>query len=723
MFSNHLDEISNKSFGVGSLLELQVYKNNIKSITAEAFLNTGSRVNIYLQCYHLTGIPFLYKNLTATCVTGSVLPKIRFQSGYSTTVKGNLRQGGFNCSFNKKILECTPCPSGFYGNRLNGCQACPQGGFYQDDVGRINCSLCSKGTFVNHSGGKSKEECALCPEGTDFTRHAGNRACFCKINYARTHRFQGCSICLEEGVNCVDDFKSLHPGYYWNWSFPGANITEYSSFVFHLKNDSVKYNEANQQYRYKIPQAHKCPIRLSCENQNSSSAYGIKGRCKVGYRGWLCSKCQKTFYSVLNTCFPCPDKIWIILEAAAILCLVLGVYLLILWQGKEYDRNKRSGRTILDKITSQMKIVLGFYQVVGELFESFHDVTWVGPLAFIGEILSFLKINILRVVIRPHCFSEKLYIDAKLQFIISLCFPIAVFSILVSCYQVWKLYLKFRKPSVVDRGKKLKELKNKFLTYAILLLFITYPPTCDVIFKLYPGACKTFYIFKNDTSVYITLLRSDFDLKCETLKTYQLLAYVATVAYVVSFPFVLLLLLRRYCKKHATNDHQGETIQYFEPHLNDTVNENEYLLSKRCESDVLPVWVKFLCENYKPQYWYWEIIELARKVTQTVLVTLLGWEDTLTKLLTIGTSVLFLTLHARLSPMMSNFEQRLQMFSLSAIFINVLIASVPIPQNYQAPLSTILIVINMIIILIIAGEVVFYFIRFIRRKFLHVSKN
>ncbi|KAJ8018317.1 hypothetical protein HOLleu_43759 [Holothuria leucospilota] len=44
------------------------------------------------------------------------------------------------------------------------------------------------------------------------------------------------------------------------------------------------------------------------------------------------------------------------------------------------------------------------------------------------------------------------------------------------------------------------------------------------------------------------------------------------------------------------------------------------------------------------------------------------------------------------------------MFSLTAIFINVLIASVPIPQDYQVPVSTILILMNMIIFLVIAGK-------------------
>ncbi|KAJ8049395.1 hypothetical protein HOLleu_02133 [Holothuria leucospilota] len=308
-----------------------------------------------------------------------------------------------------------------------------------------------------------------------------------------------------------------------------------------------------------------------------------------------------------------------------------------------------------------MKIVLGFYQVVGELFESFYDISWVGPLEFVGKVIAFLKVNILRVVIRPHCYSKKLHINAKIQFIISLSFPIAIIFLLVCFYQVWRLYLKYRvRASIENRIEKLSKMKEKLFTYALILLFVTYAPTCDVIFKLYPGACKTFFIYKNETAVNITLLRSDFDLECNTLKSYQTFAYIATGSYVVAFPCVLLLLLRRYSRKRVATNLLVDHSDGADPTPYSTLDERSVLINDSCDQIKIPVWLEFLSENYKPQFWYWEIIELARKVTQTVLVTLLGWEDTLTKLLTIGTSVLFLTLHAKLSPMTCQFEQRLQ---------------------------------------------------------------
>ncbi|KAJ8023560.1 hypothetical protein HOLleu_36032 [Holothuria leucospilota] len=356
----------------------------------------------------------------------------------------------------------------------------------------------------------------------------------------------------------------------------------------------------------------------------------------------------------------CPDPVWIILEIVVTLLLALGWYLLVKRQDNFPKKQRKERRTLVDKISSQMKIVLGFYQVVGELFESFHDVNWVGPLQFMGQLISFLKVNILRFIVRPHCLNEQFRVDVKLQMIISLIFPFGMAFFFITLYHLWKLILKCRLLYPVTGQKvTLDNLKNRLLTYALLLLFITYPPTCDVIFKLYPGACKTFPLFESNDSINITLLRADYDIECKTLKPYHLLAYVATITYVLAFPCALLFLLRKYCKRNLlVSLREGSQVGNSE-------NENVCLVKdKRQTFGKVPVWIIFLCENYKPQFWYWEIVELVRKVTQTILVKLLGWENALTKLLTIGMSVLFLTLHAKLSPMTNNFEHRLQVIAI-----------------------------------------------------------
>ncbi|PIK40502.1 hypothetical protein BSL78_22641 [Apostichopus japonicus] len=56
------------------------------------------------------------------------------------------------------------------------------------------------------------------------------------------------------------------------------------------------------------------------------------------------------------------------------------------------------------------------------------------------------------------------------------------------------------------------------------------------------------------------------------------------------------------------------------------------------------------------------------------------------------------------------------LFSLIAIFLNILVAAVPVAVQYQATLSTLLILLDVGIVLAVAGEVLLVLLRFIREK-------
>lgn len=369
----------------------------------------------------------------------------------------------------------------------------------------------------------------------------------------------------------------------------------------------------------------------------------------------------------------------------------------------------------MDVIISRIKIVLGFYQVIGEFFASLHDVNWAGALHVIGEAISYVELTILRVIVRPQCYSSNFEINPKLEFIIGTSLPVVIITVAVIYYLTSKccIYRKKRSPTNhFSRESHLLKIKMKLYTLVLVLLFITYPPICSAVFQLYPRACKSFCLDHN-SRYCIQRLRSDFDIDCEELHIYHYFAYFATVFYIITFPLTLLILLRRHCHNKAKlcNDRNVSSVMNEES----TADEQTPLLHDEPETPSIPVWLNFLCENYKSQFWYWEIVELSRKVTQTVLITLLGWEDKLTVLFTIGTSVLFLTMHARFWPMKDLFDQRLQMFSLTAIFINVVVAAMQVPEYYEGTINIILVLLNIVVIVILAAEALFSFIRHVRK--------
>ncbi|KAJ8049430.1 hypothetical protein HOLleu_02176 [Holothuria leucospilota] len=442
-----------------------------------------------------------------------------------------------------------------------------------------------------------------------------------------------------------------------------------------------------------MPQVFPCPRPTNCYNSQDD----LEVQCSKGYNGWLCSRCEENYYSVLNYCLPCPKSAWLYTELAAtgVFCVIL--YAFIFRRYKKQNGGNAATRLLVTTIISRGKIILGFYQVVGEFFSSVHGVHWTEALKLIGNLVSFVELNILRIIFKPKCLNEKLQLNPKIEFLIGIAFPCIL--ILSSFVLYWIMRVRYKLKCMFKRASEPVDvytttLKSKLLTGVVVLLFVTFPPICTTIFQLYPRACQKFCLDRKNTNC-MTLLRSDYDIHCKDLAAYHVSAYIATVLYVIGFPLVLFLILRKQTQRRPSGPLYA---------INETGTDLQNLMDDSHASKTNPVWVDFLCENYKPQFWYWEIIELTRKVTQTVLVTLLGWEHKLTVLVTIGISVLYLTLHARCMPMKSVFEQRLQMVSLIAVLTNVLVVAMDVPEEYGDEVSVAIIVLNVLVIVIIAGR-------------------
>ncbi|KAJ8020132.1 Signal peptide, CUB and EGF-like domain-containing protein 3 [Holothuria leucospilota] len=152
--------------------------------------------------------------------------------------------GGFECGNISKLftnsVNCTSCPTGTYGNKMEeGCSPCPAG-FYQDRVGTvpkeagaISCKTCNPGTFVPLGVGNSSKSCQVCPQGTNKTRYAGFRACFCLENYYRKDRFGKCLLFFCDSF-FLDELKNssislLHSDYSINCNTTSHDLHKLSS--------------------------------------------------------------------------------------------------------------------------------------------------------------------------------------------------------------------------------------------------------------------------------------------------------------------------------------------------------------------------------------------------------------------------------------------------------------------------------------------------------------
>ncbi|XP_071836945.1 uncharacterized protein [Apostichopus japonicus] len=648
--------LPNSQYNPSKLIEAQ--RNPVQHLSVEFLKGIQENGEIILTCSGLY-IPTAPYNINIDCVENTFQTTIKV---IGADQRDSLLQRGFNCTQTEpKILRrytCVACAQGSYTSlqRREVCKPCPRGGFYQDEVGQfqrlpnvIACNNCNNGTFVAKGGGVSPLNCTVCPEGTIKSRHAGYRACFCMDNYFRRDRFGGCELCPQAGLRCENDFVTIEPGFYWNWTL--SNISEYKLYIENLQKFDDSYDETTASFSGSLAYVHPCRQKFKCDNKNDT----VEGNCHRGYTGFMCTECAEKYFPVMNLCHECPQTWVFLLEVAVGLLLLAGCcfYVVYTYRRKRHEE----ARSIIDVALARGKIVLGFYQVMGEFWDSLDVLYWPEVFKQLSGWLDLLQFNISTIFIKPSCLVPSVSLNAYSEFLIGIIVTVSVALVPAMAVCLRKVRAKFfQGDSSNSRSQRLRQvviIKQDTLLFATLLgLFITYPSTCNSTITLYRPACQTFTL--DETMLHnVSLLRSDLSINCNTNthRKFEIAAYVFSL-YIVAFPGLLFYLLWKYRKDSSGQD------------------------STR-SSSLHPKWLRFLNENYKDQFWYWEIVEITRKVSQTCIVILFGWGSSLSIFITIFLAVIFFTLHASFSPMKDKFEQQLQLASLLAIFLNMLMVAVP----------------------------------------------
>ncbi|XP_072051655.1 uncharacterized protein [Amphiura filiformis] len=767
IFSNNISTIRNHSLDTSknTLETIYMYYNDITRIEDNAFDRLANNTKIYVSTSRLSKWPHCSDDVNVFAVDDYINISL---PAYNKLDVG-MMQSGFQC----KEYKCVPCKPGTYGDhKTYGCINCPAGGYFQErsgqvseDRGGIGCKLCVNGTFVSpdEAPGRRAADCEVCPTGTKKNRFAGFRACPCLDGYYRKDRFGPCMLCPEHGINCTDEYQKLQPGFWWTWNWNSSNSrdpeipqnlsTEYKAFISNLlihDRSYETYDQASTRFENALPKPYPC-LR---GNDSCPASNGIDESCGEGYEGWLCSRCSDDFYSWFEYCIKCPPIWHLILEAFGVIILV-GIFIgVTVW---DIRRRGNTSRSLVDVLVARLKIVLGYYQIAGAIFTSLHNIHWPHGISNLATLFRALELNIFKIVAKPRCFIKTLEWNIYNEFVLGLivcCLAIALPSVVYSC--VW-LYLKVKFSKYgndhVNGRTNLKRLRPKCYLFVILILFISYPSLCDVILSLLPVACQTFCVDENN--LYCThRVRSDYSIDCDTQKhkNYIKSAYFALL-YIVGFPLTAFLVIlknsprkltasKEYQERETDNDSNCTELSLIEEdeeensnnrrenHLEETGNtavENEETESVASEGSATvledcditqmnnhtlkyPLYIRFLCENYKPEYWYWEIVELSRKVLQTSLVVLFGSGDPLTLGATIALSVVFITSHSYFKPMKDSFEHWLQMTSLVAIFLNLLCAEVLLvpltdPSGYrQSAMAVFIISLNVSVVLLAIGN-------------------
>ena len=687
-------------------------------------MTTGSQ--IYIDCRSIKAFssPFIMR-AKLTCSPSETL--------WITSSTKGLEGNGFMCDARMHMTTCYPCGPGQYdvGILYSGlqCIPCPYGQFYQDEIASSNCKKCPMGQYVppGNGPGISPLDCLTCPKGTNTDASAGYRACRCLPGYSRQYRFGACEKCTRDGFKCEKDYPELKQGYWMSWDKIKACRDSFISFMSNLDTKDDTYDRKANHFNCNLPIAHKCPIARSCKG-------GVDAKCHKGYTGALCAVCDSGYMKQFNKCIECSSSVVSVVECIAyFLSFVILCWLISRLDKIALVRNgyERSERTFADLIQLSLKILMGFYQVLVRIINAFSSIQWPSTLTHAIKVFGFLEMSVLRIP-PLHCIRSDWRVNAIREFWISL-IAIAAIPSLVLVYFALKVATSSYCVSRENFGHRRMILLKSCLQSIVLYFFATYTFISTKIFHVLPGSCHTLCTIKNNGHCIskMSYLRNDYSVECP--HTNGDCSFNVTYAYVslflpIGLPCLLLCLLWRFApKENAESQLQGdlnfqcldspesEEQCYVEwQGYNASLSNCEVVNSK--ENSVAAFALKMTYGNYKTSCWYWEFIEMIRKLVMVIASSFLLHNVKIGLYSNILLSIVFVVLHVRKWPMKDSFDNYLQLLALVSVTVNLCysvtkasnIGDADIIDNDKDifGLGLILVCLNSLVVILIVGRFV-----------------
>ena len=327
-----------------------------------------------------------------------------------------------------------------------------------------------------------------------------------------------------------------------------------------------------------------------------------------------------------------------LLSSLGVIALFVVVFMMVLWGDSKATENNR---TIADVIMSCFKIVIGFYQVVSGIFSALARAHWPVALISMERYLNVFQGNVFQFA-PLSCVLPGLRLD-QFQKFSAVLFVNVLVVVLILLYLVLKIrYIKERQDCPhSEKLQAISALKKSCYRNIFLFLLALYPTTSNTITHILPlpGSCVEI-CFTDDKKDCTYLLRADYSIKCFTPRhrVYWPIASVCAI-YPVGFPIVMLFLIYKFRDSSA-----GENMSFG---------------------------LRVFFESYKEKFWFWEIIEMYRKLILTSFVLFFVSDNLFQDGFTVVMVGTFGVAHTFLRPIKEKFEDRLQTLVLWIIFFDV----------------------------------------------------
>lgn len=496
--------------------------------------------------------------------------------------------------------------------------------------------------------------------------------------------FEKCEKCGQGGLECRDDCAYLKSGYWWEW----RNETykhRYLDFIKNVKAPLPDLGPDDIRFPFPIPTPYLCPTENTCKG-------GLDSQCESGYDGPLCAVCTKGRYKQMQTCTQCPSKKWIVGQLLIIAAIFVIIIVAFLWRRRRATQ-KNKARPLIDMIFSKLKIVIGFYQVTHGLLGAFSYIKWPDSLQTVGKYSSVLQMNILQIA-PVICLFTGFRVDAFTELFLIMAINAVLIGFSGVAYAIYKVLIlhSLEEEEKLTKESQAKELVSRNLFF---FLYVTYLSTCSKTVNVLPFACREL-CRDGKEELCNKYLRVDYSIRCQGPKYNSLLivAYISVV-YVIALPAAAFITLWR--QRRAM------------------VAVQDAKTSQTPGSSITGL--RFLFENYKTRSWYWELVEMSRKVILTSGLALVGRESRSYIGLALVIAGMYGMTFSWIKPINNAFENRLMSTSLAVTVVNLAVGAVGrIPaeniQNSSDPYldkvlwNVMIVAANTLVLCLIVGKII-----------------
>ena len=166
----------------------------------------------------------------------------------------------------------------------------------------------------------------------------------------------------------------------------------------------------------------------------------------------------------------------------------------------------------MDTVFSSLKIMFGFYQVTSGTLRAYSYIKWPAALTNLMKFTDVVQLNIFKVF-PVECVKSSIKITPYTGLVTYVSIDVLVILVAIGYFYARRFFLHMTLVDEDDQRKKVATCKINCYRAVFLLLFLTYPATCEKVFQVLPAGCIQVCDNHQTCNWY---LRSDYSIQCFT---------------------------------------------------------------------------------------------------------------------------------------------------------------------------------------------------------------